>query len=349
MPFQRSPLIALSFYVASSVYVSQAQEEGITPIQAANIELLLTAMEAIGKTARITLSFLRQAISELKDAGLDSHIRVPKLPSRTEGGEPQHCGQIPLFARSRLSKRTMGILPPLPGRLPLNKPLGTRPPNFKILEMVDNDTNFFEPQSFRSSTEDQGSRNANKRRRVNLSPEPSSMRFGNDNLTWCQHGPVEEVSSSENTPIGSSLSSTSRMNPEDPTQLSLPHRAGSSTSGSSPSAAVTSSSTSMSSGVSPGYITHVTESQAPTGGHVMAEQADNSDVSGTKVHTATDVMARANNTALDMFQSYGIQASCTELNEVTEAMLNDTSWMILNDLGVNSQTWDTSGTGAGAG
>lgn len=316
----------------------------MTPICAANIEFLYTAMEAIGKQNRITLAFLRQAISELKQAGLDSFVRVPKLPTPTDpiAGEAPPCGQIPLFARSRVSKRTTGILPPLPGRLPLNKPLGTRPPNLKILETI-NYTNLLDTQTLDdSNTAEPEGRNMNKRRRVNLSPESTSMPLRNDNLTWCQHGPVEDLSSSANTPIGSSMSSASRKNHENHAQFSLPHRGSASTNGSSPSAVATSSSTSMSSGPSPGHTACGTESQMPNGGAVMADQAGSTNVFGVPVIGTNDM-------GLDMFQGYGGQDSSTGFTEVTEEMLNDTSWMILNDIDVDGQSWDTGARGAGAG
>lgn len=321
----------------------------MTPILSTNIEFLYTAMEAIGRQNKITLAFLRQAISELKQAGLDSFVRVPKLPPYLDAiaGDSQPCGQIPLFARSRVSKRTTGILPPLPGRLPLNKPLGTRPPNFKIFESIDTHINLLDPQTFDSSTAEPPGGNANKRRRVNLSPEAPSMPMRQDNLTWCQQGPVEELSSSANTPVGSSMSSASRKNLEELAQFDLPHRGSSSTSGSSPSAIVTSSSTTMSSGASPGYITHGTENQASNCGFVMADQSGSAHVFDVPANHATCSVAETNGMGLDLLQGFEIQGSSTGFTQVTEDMLNDTSWMLLNDVGVNGQPWDIGGRGAG--
>lgn len=364
---QRSPLVALAFYVASSVYTSQAQEEGLTPTHKANLELLFAAMGLVGKQNRITLSFLRQALLELTEAGLDSLVRTPKLAPHAEplaGDLAQPCGQIPLFARSRSSKRTAGIMPPLPGRLPLNRPLGMRPANFAALEIIDSpggaDALDLEPR-LRASTGEGESRNVSKRRRVNLSPESSAMRSGTNNSTWCEHAPVEELSSSDTTPRGSSLSLASRNNTETSSgQFSLPHRGGSSTSGSSPSAAVTSSATSMSPpGVSPGgHTTHGAANQLPDGGFAMANQAGSTGGFGVAVNTAVGPAAGADHAmVLDMFQGLNgwsaAQTGCPDpsvaYDEVTEAMLNDDSWMVLNDVGVNGQPWDTSGEGAAAG
>ncbi|KAJ4391757.1 hypothetical protein N0V93_005377 [Gnomoniopsis smithogilvyi] len=344
----RSPLIALAFYVASSVYTSQAQEEGMTPIYSANIEFLYTAMEAIGKQNRITLAFLRQAIAELKQAGLESFVRVPKLPPQLDpiAGDTPPCGQIPLFARSRVSKRTTGILPPLPGRLPLNKPLGSRPPNFQIFDAFDSYTKLLDPQSLDSNTSETEGR---KRRRVNLSPEPASVALAHENLTWCQHGPVEELASSTSTPIGSTMSSGSRKDPKDPLQFNLPHRGSSSTSGSSPLAVGTSSSTSMSSSASPGYTMHGTEDQVPNDKNVTADQLGSTHVFSLPGTTGTLPVAGMNGMGLDMFQDFEIQDPSPGFTEVTEDMLNDTSWMMLNDVDVNGQTWDIDVRGTGVG
>lgn len=50
-----------------------------------------------------------------------------------------------------------------------------------------------------------------------------------------------------------------------------------------------------------------------------------------------------------MFQDYGVQDASPGFTEVTEAMLDDASWMILNDVAVNGQSWDTGEVGAGVG
>lgn len=137
---QRSPLVALALYVASSVYISQAQDDILTPRDTANLQFLLTAMTAIGKVHHITQSFLHQVVLDLRRAGLDRLIPNDLPPgisetikssssSSTKGttrAEMGSCGySIPLFARSGTARRA-GIMPPLPGRLPLNNPIGSR-------------------------------------------------------------------------------------------------------------------------------------------------------------------------------------------------------------------------------
>lgn len=331
-------------------------------------------MEAIGRQNKITLNFLRQAIHELEQAGLDGFVRVPKIPPQAADpvtGAEQPCGQIPLFARSRVSKRTTGILPPLPGRLPLNKPMGIRPPSMRFLESLEKYSNIIDPQTLLSSNmPESDGRATTKRRRVNISPEPpaTAMRLGGDgdNLSWCQHVPIEEVSSSADTPIESTKSSSSHQTAQDAAQFNLPHRANSSTRGSSsPSAVATSSSTSLSSGASPGQATNSKEPNGPNCGITMPYQAgssssnnnnntNNTHAFGVQVNaTAPGAVAGETNVSMmmdPMFQDYAVQDSAPGFTGVTEAMLDDTSWMMLNDVGVNGgQSWDTGEVGAGVG
>lgn len=322
-------------------------------------------MEAIGRQNKITLNFLRQAIHELKEAGLDGFVRVPNIPPQAADpitGEQQPCGQIPLFARSRVSKRTTGILPPLPGRLPLNKPMGIRPPSMRFLESLEKYSNIVDPQTLLSNITESDGRATAKRRRVNMSPEPpAAMRLGgdNDNLSWCQHVPIEEVSSSADTPIDSTKSSASHQTAQDVAQFNLPHRANSSTRGSSPSAVATSSSTSLSSGTSPGQAMNNKEPNVPNGGIAMSYQAGSNSNSNSTHAFGVQVNATAPGAVVGgttgsmmmdpIFQDYTAQDSAPGFTGVTEAMLDDTSWMILNDVGVNGQSWDTGEVGAGVG
>lgn len=361
MCFQRSPFVVLSLYVAASFYMTDAQEEGLTPTYVANIEFLFTAMEAIGKHHVLTLNFLRQAIAELREAGLDYAIRVPKVPPPpgVSGTEPlPPCTHIPLFARSRISKRTAGILPPLPGRLPLSKPMGLRreamPPggagtdDMKPREIVQLDP-LFPAGSQRAaavaSSNGQEQRTANnKRRRVNMSPEPTSsaMRSGLEQLPWSQNGPVEEILSPGDTsfPAGMPKNLESCMN--------LPHRAGggdSSTSGSSPGAAAMN-----------GSSTTTTPSSGTTG---KAHAATSDATYATAAAPAPAPMASGAQLPpgagldMDMFTGLngwnGGQDAGPQYAEVAAAMLNDDSWMMLNDVGGNGPPWGSGTGGAGVG
>ncbi|PSR78720.1 hypothetical protein BD289DRAFT_508902 [Coniella lustricola] len=155
----RSPLVALALYVASSVCILQAKDHNddifsststpssLPPKIKSDIEFLLTAMEAIGKQHSITLNFLRQLVVDLERSNLVHLVRIPSIVSREfysgggfddDGngngngskascrGGPTPCGNnIPLFARSRISRHA-DLLSPLPGRLPLDKPIGRK-------------------------------------------------------------------------------------------------------------------------------------------------------------------------------------------------------------------------------
>lgn len=282
-------------------------------------------MEAIGKQHTITRSFLGAAIGDLDRAGLTGRVRLPQITIQVQqmlpndGTVPPACGSnIPIFARSRISKHNE-IMPPLPGRLPLNNPIGIRREMretvFQPLNPPPNDTPF--PTSRPGDEENK----ANKRKRVRLSPEPSlSTETSNGSSTIFIHSQsrdiVEEVSSSDNTPpppaaaaaaaarLGSHFGSNSdEMSvPLQSQQIlrgggggttmqyhySLPHRAGSSTTESSPPAAGLhgggdSTTPSNSSGVSP-----------PSG--LIAEQTVSS--SGT-----TTLSPLVHNTTAEMFHS----------------------------------------------
>lgn len=349
--------MALALYVATSAYRTQAQEEGPTPIIVSNMEFLFTAMEAIGREHKITLNILSQAISDVEEAGLTYAVRVPKLaPPRSDEAAP--CGQIPLFARSRVSKRTAGILPPLPGRLPLHKPAGGRRPPAEQADSVqpapqllgrllplgygETPTPMWNvggpaPAAAEPSTEVQESRSANKRRRMHPSHEPSSLRFGNNTpFPWSQYGPVEELSSSsgDNTPAGISLSAQTGKDPEkNYAQLILPRREGSST-GSSPAAAANSSSaTSSSSTTSPGHTAAMVDhlGHASSFGATGNAAAAATLTAGT--HPPSGVVGD-----MDMYGLNGWDAA--HLSGAQDpsaafagmgAMAHDDSWMMLND------------------
>lgn len=94
-----------------------------------NIELLLSAMEAIGREHVITRAFLRQALLDLDRNNLTgpaqaSGMRFPR--NEIINALSSSSANIPLLARSSVSKHT-SIQPPLPGRLPLNAPIGEKP------------------------------------------------------------------------------------------------------------------------------------------------------------------------------------------------------------------------------
>lgn len=228
----------MALYVASSVYISQGQEEPISPANIANLQFLISAMEAIGKAHSITRSFLRQLVLDLERVGLDSVVRVPRPEPDDDPVFSGGCGNnIPLFARSRYSKRS-GIMPPLPGRLPLNKPFGGKPPPTTTNPVTTTTTTTDTAASFNTAgltapgldqwdggtyvQQDPAGATSNKRKRVALSPSPapqSSSGVGTAEpetfgaMTWSFPGLVEEI-------ISSSESSSDRNDKNSPSDAS---------------------------------------------------------------------------------------------------------------------------------
>lgn len=358
---QRSPLVALALYVASSVVIMQVQEDGLKPKDKADLEFLLSAMDAIGKQHMITLSFLRQVMVDLDRMNLTHRIRVPKLSPLCgfagEGVSP--CGNnIPLFARSRAS-RHKDMMPPLPGRLPLNKPIGRKRDSYFMMKPFDSQVpkelhRDAALQSFTYNGLDAG--NANKRKRVD---EPSQPLPNNDPFDLFQSSaPVEEVSPSDKTPGDSSVllgagtngpHAWSQKAMDGMAQFRLPHRGGSSTNGSSPSAVMNSNPTTASSGVS----TVATNTGATVGttssvdvGINLTERTSAAEMFGKTDGQPVLDEKLMSNLDMDMFQELNswdgaaneAQDPSAEFAPVIEAMLHDDSWMVLNEAG--NPSWD---------
>ncbi|RFU78140.1 binuclear zinc transcription factor [Trichoderma arundinaceum] len=125
----KTQLCALSLYCATTVYVYLAKDDpiaGVTPIDVSNLEVIINAMEAIGRVHQVTTAFLQQACLDIERNGLTSSLRLPSLSKyRDLFGGP--ASNIPRLARSSVSKHTE-MSSPLPGRLPLGTPKGVRRP-----------------------------------------------------------------------------------------------------------------------------------------------------------------------------------------------------------------------------
>ncbi|RFU80356.1 binuclear zinc transcription factor [Trichoderma arundinaceum] len=133
-----NPLCAFSLYCATTVYVYLAKEDPssrINPTDMSNLELVINAMEAMGRIHMITCAFLQQACLDIDKNGLSSSIKLPNLHQyRNLFGGP--ASFIPLLARVSVSKHTQ-MSSPLPGRLPLDKPLGhMRPMNLRMTKAI---------------------------------------------------------------------------------------------------------------------------------------------------------------------------------------------------------------------
>lgn len=127
---QKSPLCALSMYCASTVYVYMAKENkesGLSPIDKMNLQVIVQAMEAIGRNHEMTKAFLQQACLDIERNNLASEIRFPNLNQYRNifGGASSN---IPVLARVAVARHT-SVSPVLPGRLPLGNPQGRMRPS----------------------------------------------------------------------------------------------------------------------------------------------------------------------------------------------------------------------------
>lgn len=366
----KSPLVALALYVASSVYTTMAQDDGMQPSYTANLEFLLVAMNAIGKQHVITKSFLTQAVVDLQRAGLLGLVRVPRIEMPETNKIVTACGNnIPLFARSRLS-RIADIQPPLPN-LPLNKTqTSMQYRENQIRQVLQWDL------EVPGRREGQDTGNANKRKRIAVSPEPTSAPpQGFTPSLWFQPTQAAESTSSDPTTRGSSLSSVSAEDKSpagvgggrpNAAQFRLPHRGGSSA-GSSPSAAANSASTpttqpSSGSGVSPRAMT-VADQQLQQLQQQQQQQA--AAAAAAEISSGPPQMAdpfTADHVDMNFFQ--GMQAwdgtgqdPAVLFSQVAAAIqsggggfsaaLDDESWMMINEAGGVGSSWDTGQGGSG--
>lgn len=354
----KSPLVALALYVASSVYTTMAQDDGMQPDHTANLEFLLVAMNAIGKQHVITKSFLTQAIVDLQRAGILGLVRIPRIEMPETSKIVTACGNnIPLFARSRLS-RIADIQPPLPGKLPLSNPANVQYMEKQIRQVLQWD---LEVPPGRRDVQEVG--NANKRKRIAISPDPTSAPQDFTPSLWFQPTQATEVTPSDTTTRGSSLSSASAEDKSPAAgagsaaaaQFRLPHRGGSST-GSSPSASAAANSASTpttqpSSGVSPG-TTSTGQSQrvsAAAAQEIAAfdqQQQQEQQQADMNFFQSLSAWDAAGDSSILFSQ---VAAAMQQGGGAFGAALDDDSWMMIGDAGAGggAPTWDTGQGGTG--
>lgn len=118
----KSPLTALSMYCAASVYMYLCKENQ-APTNLSNLDFIISAMEALGRNHSITRAFLRQVVVDIERNDLGNIVRLPRLDRLSGELGLQISHNIPLLARSSVSRHTQPQ-PPLPGRLPLGNPVG---------------------------------------------------------------------------------------------------------------------------------------------------------------------------------------------------------------------------------
>ncbi|KAG6022953.1 hypothetical protein E4U41_002119 [Claviceps citrina] len=123
----KSPLCALSLYCCTTVYVYLAKKrpgDGFTASDRSNLEIVVQAMEVVGRKHEITCAFLQQACLDIERNDLAGMLRFPVLSKYRALLDGSNVGSnIPLITRSSVSRHSK-VTPVLPGRLPLSDPQG---------------------------------------------------------------------------------------------------------------------------------------------------------------------------------------------------------------------------------
>lgn len=199
-----------------------------------NLELIINAMEAMGRIHMITCAFLQQACLDIDNNGLSGSIKLPILYQyRNLFGGP--ASNIPLLARSPISRHTQ-MSSPLPGRLPLDKPLGQRRPmHLRMTKSVPlltgvtasmsrmGITDSFRPAlgAISRNLTPQSTDNAHKRKRQYSTSQPSSSRVGGSVGTSAANRRPEDRESTGNNAMYSDMATMGQqretlVRPQDP-------------------------------------------------------------------------------------------------------------------------------------
>ncbi|KAJ8120149.1 hypothetical protein ONZ43_g3070 [Nemania bipapillata] len=112
-PGTRTPLAALSLFSAASVYMYFCKENN-TPASVDNLDFILSAMEAVGRTHSVTRSFLRQALLDIERNGVQNIVQLPRVTRLSLQLNTAISHNIPLLARTRMSRHSEAQ-PPMPG------------------------------------------------------------------------------------------------------------------------------------------------------------------------------------------------------------------------------------------
>ncbi|KAI1460659.1 hypothetical protein F4805DRAFT_371255 [Annulohypoxylon moriforme] len=227
----KSPLTALSMYCAASVYTYFCKENQ-APSNLENLDYIISAMEELGRTHYITRAFLRQVVVDIERNEIRDIVHLARLDHLNDEFGISITHNIPLLARSRMSRHS-GVQPPLPGRLPLGKPVG-QPLNDEDnprecgtwtseIRLYDNACQ--EPRA----TETAGSGSKYKRKRVSPSPETSTANdsTASHGSSWTTHG--ASTNRSTNPSPADMAAPTHSMGYATSPQVkcNLPHRTGS--------------------------------------------------------------------------------------------------------------------------
>ncbi|KAI1417768.1 fungal-specific transcription factor domain-containing protein [Hypoxylon sp. FL1857] len=234
----RSSLAALSLYCAASVYIYLCKEAQ-APTNAENLDFLITAMEALGRGHPITRAFLRQVVADIERNGIQNIVRLPHLDNLGADFRTQVSHNIPLLARSKISRHSE-VQPPLPGRLPLGNPVG------KIIDLDYSQcahgtwtSRYQENESSLRETRSAENVGNNKRKRTSLSHGTSTADGTSEcnDSPWAASGMQDRISTNPSThssPPDHLTTGTPRQPMPcsagygaDFQQVNLPHRTGS--------------------------------------------------------------------------------------------------------------------------
>ncbi|KAK0718392.1 fungal-specific transcription factor domain-containing protein [Lasiosphaeria miniovina] len=161
----KTHLVAMSLYCAAVMYIYDSKEDP-SRYEHDNLEFLVRAIDAISRQAGFPMAqnYLHQIILDLQLNGL----AVPHGMVMPPGNDPSCARGIPILVRSSVSLTP--VQPPLPGLLPLGKPVGRVPYNLEtrwdreVTLLIGDEARFgdYGPQT-------------NKRKRVSPSPAPETI------------------------------------------------------------------------------------------------------------------------------------------------------------------------------
>lgn len=195
----RGPLMAISLYLAASVFITQAKEDP-DQFDKSNLELLIACMAAVGLKHVVSHAYLKQVLDDLERNG----ISAASDPIQSFQFVKHLCGHsIPLVARGAISRHTK-MQTPLPGRLPLGEPQGV-PSTFSEVPPV-TCSGFVCPDPHSATDETDGP--ASKRMRTSAGPSPAVANYSGCPSTllpslWFAKGNEQTATSNARAPAAS--------------------------------------------------------------------------------------------------------------------------------------------------
>ncbi|KAI0481553.1 hypothetical protein F4859DRAFT_424388 [Xylaria cf. heliscus] len=190
----RTPLAALSLFCAASVYIYFCKENP-APTNVDNLDFILSAMEAVGRTHSITRSFLRQALLDLEWNGVQEIVRLPRVTRLSQHLNGGVSHNVPLLARTRMSRHSEAQ-PPMPG-LPAGRtvPRPAPPPSASWARPVPNPGSFSVGNTSGSGL---GGGHAHKRQRTTT---PSSNSHNSQTSTPNMNQSIDSSSKSKQNTV----------------------------------------------------------------------------------------------------------------------------------------------------